>query len=405
MNLFEQTLSTIVSPSANRSFGLGGGLSFLGLGGATTAVGKKVNDKTSLKIAAFWCGVNTIANSIALLPKHIYSKEGDTRQHLTDHPVDFLIHREPNQKMTAYNFWFSIAVCQIIKGNGYAKIIRNGQGVVVALQLLHPDDVTVFEDDNVLWYKINGADKMYFSDEIYHVSGFSFNGILGTGVVKVAADNLGISLAADKFASDAYDDRGLTHGVVESDQRVNDIGSKNINTLFSRSFENNQKYKVAVLDEGLKYRSITLTPAESQFIEAKVSGVEDIARWLNIPLHKLHTKGEGGYNFLVQMSIEYMQSAVMPLAQRIKEEIERKLMLSAEKKANLFCFINYRKLLEVDPSARAEYYKNMVYIKAMNPNEVRKHEDMNPYDGGDQFLQMSNMLNEQQVKNTVSNEK
>ena len=60
--------------------------------------------------------------------------------------------------------------------------------------------------------------------------------------------------------------------------------------------------------------------------------------------------------------------------------------------------MNYRKLLEVDPASRAQYYKDMVYIKAMNPNEVRKKEDMNPYEGGDGFLQMTNLETKEQIK-------
>lgn len=402
MNLFEQTLNSLVSPAENRNFGLSAGLSYFGLG-TTTAVGQKINDKTSLKISAFWCGVNTIANAVALLPKHIYTKNGQVRAQVIDSPIDFLIHREPNQKMTAYNFWFSLAVCQIVKGNGYARIIRNGGGEVTSLQLLHPDDVSVYEDADKVWYRVTGVKGMLFSDEIYHVSGFSFDGIVGVGVVKVAADNLGVSLAADKFAAESYNNKGISYGVLETDRIVDKKGGENIIKVMGKNLDFNNKHKVAVLDDGMKYKSISLSPAEAQFIEAKVSGVEDIARWLNIPLHKLHTKGEGGYNFLVQMSIEFMQSAVMPLAQRIKEEIERKLLFKADRLKGQFCFINYRKLLEVDPEARTEYYKNMINIKAMNPNEVRVLEDMNPYDGGDEFLQMANMMTQQQIANNLSN--
>ena len=78
--------------------------------------------------------------------------------------------------------------------------------------------------------------------------------------------------------------------------------------------------------------------------------------------------------------------------------MERKLITEGGKSAGEYAYFNYKKLLEVDPKTRAEYYKNMVYIKAMNPNEVRKLEDMNPYDGGDDFLQMANMMTEEQIK-------
>ncbi|AGO49125.1 portal protein [Cellulophaga phage phi39:1] len=407
VNLLERSLSLILSPSVSRSSGESGGFSLFGSSSASTEVGKQVNSKSALKISAFWCGVGAIADAIAILPKNIYEKKGDVRKEKIDHNVGFLIHKEPNLKMTAYSFWFCMAVCQIVKGNAYALIIRNGAGAITSLKYLHPEDVTVYEDDNEVFYKIRGGSKkIYFSDEVYHVLGFSYNGVLGMGVLEVAADNLGISLNADKFGGEAYLDRGISHGVLETEKSLNPKGKDNVVKALSRNLDFNNKYKVAVLDEGMVYKSISLTPGESGFIETKASGVEDIARWLNIPLHKLHSKGEGGYNFIVQMSIEFLQSSVMPLAQRMKEEIERKLLSKEEKTTGgLYCYINYKKLLEVDPTTRAEFYKNMVYIKAMSPNEVRRREDLNPYDGGDEMLQMANMLTEAQVKKLLKDEK
>ena len=307
--------------------------------------------------------------------------------------------------MTAFNFWKTIAVCQLVKGNGYAKIIRNGAGDVVELQLLHPEDVTVYMLDNQLWYQVTGDPKMYFSDEIFHVPGFSWDGISGVGVIKFAADNMAISLSADQYGSDAFGDRGVTYGVLETDKSLNKTGKDNLAKIFNQRIETGDKHRLAVFDEGMKYKRISLSPEESQFIETKAEGVDDIAIWLNIPLHKLHKKGEGGYNFLVQMSIEYLMSSVMPLAQPILEEIDAKLLTSSEESQGIRSGADYQYILKADPAARGQYYKDMVYIKAMNPNEVRKKEGMNPYAGGEEFLQMSNMLNEQQINKELSNEK
>ena len=164
------------------------------------------------------------------------------------------------------------------------------------------------------------------------------------------------------------------------------------------------KHRAAVLDETMKYKKIGLNPEESKFIETYANGIEDIARWLHVPNHKLNIKGEGGYNSLIQMEQEYLQTAVKPLAQKIKEEFNAKLFTDNEKNQNISIDQNFKILLQVDPKSRAEYYKSMVFLKAMTPNEIRKLESMNPYDDGDQFLQMSNLLNEQQLKKLVQDE-
>jgi HK97 family phage portal protein len=281
--------------------------------------------------------------------------------------------------------------------------VRDNNGVPQAIDLWDYEDVTVLADKTAVYYKHKDfPGKVFLNYEVFHITGFGFNGIRGKSVVEYAADNMGISYAADQFGATAYGQSGVSYGVIETERELKDIGKRNIRTLVKQDLKDIGNHKIAVLDEGMKYKTIALSPQQAQFIEAKAAGVEDIARWLNIPLHKLHTKGEGGYNFLVQMSIEYLQSAVMPWGQKIKEEIQRKLLTRPEKEIGHYCFVNYRKLLEADPKSRAEYYRNMVYMKAMVPNEVRELEDMNPIDGGDQPLQLASLQTEAQIQKEIS---
>lgn len=404
MNAFNRGLVSLVAPSQKRSLGsLGGLFPFLG-GGASTVQGYKVTGTGAFKISAFWCAVNTIANSVALLPKNVYQKTGGTRSRVEDHPVHYLIHDEPNTDMTAFMFWFVMAVCMLMRGNAYALIVRNGSGKIISLELLMPNEVNVKKHDGKLFYQVKG--RTYFADDIYHVPNFSFNGITGVSVLQYAADNLGMSLAADEFATNSYSDKATTYGVAESDLEVSKTGRENVEMIFNNALvASGRKHRVAVLDEGLKYKSIMLNPSESQFIQAKASGVEDIARWFNIPLHKLHTSGEGGYNFLVEMSQEYLSATIAPIGEKMKQEAQRKLLSPKERKSGFYIMNNYRKLLETNPEKRANFYHKMIYAKVMNPNEVRELEDMNPYDGGEEFLQMTNLQNESQVDKTLQDEK
>ena len=402
-NLFNKAVLNLIQPTQKRAAADPSAWPFYNFPGAfsTTKQGQKINPATALKISAFWCGVNTIANSVALLPKTVYQVTGNDRARAAAHPVDYLIHKEPSILMSAFSFWFIMALSVIMRGNGYARIVRNNAGRVIRLEYLDPWKVQVINYQGELFYKID--EETLTSYQVIHVPGFSYNGYTGRSVLEYAADSMGVSLGAMEYGAGAYNDRGITYGVLESDQEINEIGRKNINAIFNQAMNSSDRYKVAIFDEGLKYKSISLSPSESLFIEAQAAGVEDIARWLSIPLHKLHTKGEGGYNFLVQMSIEYLQTAVMPMGQKIKEELERKLFTDRERAAGYYIQLNYKKLLEADPASRAQFYKDMVYIKAMNPNEVRALEDLNPYDGGEQFLQQANMQTQAQINNTLQN--
>ena len=103
------------------------------------------------------------------------------------------------------------------------------------------------------------------------------------------------------------------------------------------------------------------------------------------------------------MSIEYRTASIQPMADKFRQELERKLFSEKERRDGYYIFQNYQKILQVDPEARANYYKSMIHMKAMHPNEVRELEDMNPYEGGNVFLQMSNLLTQEQVKNLEKN--
>lgn len=399
-NLFNTAMAEMLSPQ-KRSGSLTGSLtSFFPFN--LSDAGKKVNTQSSLGLSPFFCAINTVANSMALLPMSIFLEEGNNKNINKDHPVNYLIYREPNEYMTAFTFKFILAKDIFLKGNAYALIVRDNSGRVSALQYLDPLEVSVVSYGNKLYYKHKGS--TYSAAEIIHIPGFSFDGICGKPIIHFAADNLGVSLSAQTFAGEAYNDRGVSYGVIESEKDVKVEKKQEISDAFTARLSSGNKFRAPMLDEGMKYKSITLTPAEAQFVETYMSGIGDIARWFDIPLHKLHVKGEGGYNFLVQMSIEYVQTAVMPLAEKFKQEFERKTLTASERKNGLHVNLNYKKLLQADPKARGQFYKDLVFVKAIRPNEIRALEDMNPYDGGDEFLQMSNLLSQQQIENQIKSD-
>lgn len=368
-------------------------------GTASTAAGKKVNRSTSLKISAFYCAVTLLAESFAILPKAVFQVKDKNRNRLVEHPLDYLLHDEANMQMTAFMFSFIAVLSVYMKGNFYAGISRNNAGDIMALNYWDSDLVEVWENDGRNFYKYKG--KIYSQDEVFHVPGFCFDGIIGRSIIHYAADSMGIPLSAQEFGANSYNEKGVSLGVLETEKSLEAPAKKAIKAAWNEALADGDPHRAVILDEGFKYSPIRLSPEQSKFIEAKVEGVADIARWFKIPLHMLHVKGEGGYNFLVQMSISYLQHAVQPISEKFKQEANRKLLTARERAQGLYINHNYKKLLQVDPKLRTEYYRNMVTVKAMTPNEIRELEDMNPYEGGDEVLQMLNMQTPTQIEKSL----
>ena len=396
MSVFQNALRSVVSsPTLLQGFP--------GFGyGSLTQSANKVNVRSSLTLSAFYSGIDMIANSIAILPHAVIQKTDDTVSYLKDHPVHKLLNTRPNYHQSAFGFKHQIAATVLLRGNFFAGIVTDESGNKTALNFWDSNLVTVIDHENELYYEYKG--KMYKSYEVLHIPGFSFDGKLGKSVLEFAADNLGVTLNAQKFGSSSLEDQGLSYGVIETDKVLKAPAKDAIGTAFEKRLTTMNKHRAAVLDEGMQYKRIGLNPEESKFIETYASGTEDIARWLHIPNHKLRIKAEGGYNSMVQMEQDYLQSAVKPIAQKIKEELDFKLFTNSEKEKSIAIDQNFKILLQVDPKSRAEYYKSMVFLKAMTPNEIRVLESLNPYDDGDQFLQMSNLLNEEQMKKLLADE-
>lgn len=358
---------------------------FLGYGLNTEAT--LANSKTSLSVAAFFNGVDQISNDIAKLPKAVYIKEGDSRLKDSENPINYLLSKSPNDLMTAFDFWKIIVISSILKGDGFAEIIRNSQtGFEESYIYLDYDDVIVYKKNNKLFYKYK--DRIIPGNNMLHFKFFTTNGLRGESVIKYAASQLGINLDAQNYAKDLYKDRGIGYGVIEADMAVKSENKKLIEEGFQKKMASKDKFKVPMLDEGMKYKSIQITPAEAQFLETTKNGVIECCRWLNINPHKVKDFTQSNYSNVYQASIEHVQDSIMPWAIRMEQEVDRK---SFSKDTKKYFKMNLAVLLRGDLAAKKDFYTAMVYAGVYTRNEIRALEEMNPINGLDEILQPVNM--------------
>lgn len=347
----------------------------------------RANYKTSLTISAFYNGVNIISDDIAKLPKNIFEKEGKNRNIVEDHPANYLLSVAPNDLMTSYDFWKIMVISAILKGNGFASIVRNEQSAKEESYIfLKHDDVKVYKQDNKLFYEYKG--DVFSSEDILHLKGFSLDGLVGIGVVSFAAYNLGIILDSQSYAAEIYKDRGLGYGVIESEKDVIAENKKAIEEGFAAKMASKSKFKVPMLDSGMKYKSIAITPAEAQFLETNKNGVLEVCRWLNLAPHKLKDLSAGTYSNVYQQSIEHVGDSIIPWVTKIELEVTRKTF---SKNSKMYFKMNTNALLRGDLSAKKDYYTAGIYSGFFTRNEVRALEDLNPIEGLDEPLQPVNM--------------
>jgi len=380
---------------------IGSTFSFL-FGG--TSSGKTVNERTALQTTAVYSCVRILSESIAGLPIHIYRYSGDgSKDKVVSHPLYSLLHDEPNPEMTSFVFRETLMSHLLLWGNAYAQIIRDGRGRVLALYPLLPNRMEVDRASNgeiFYSYRRESGEKGYDGsttvtlrhDEVLHIPGLGFDGLLGYSPIAMTKNAVGMALAVEEygasfFANGANPGGVLEHpGVVKDPQRVKDSW----NTAYQGS---KNAHRVAVLEEGMKYQQIGIPPEQAQFLETRKFQLNEIARIFRVPPHMIGDLEKSSFSNIEQQSLEYVKYTLDPWVVRWEQGLQKALLLPSEK-PTLFIKLN------VDGLLRGDYVKRMTgYATArqngwMSANDIRELENLNRIpeeEGGDLYLINGNM--------------
>jgi len=355
---------------------------FFGLG--LTKAGAEVTQKTAQGISAFWLADRIISEGVASLPVHIYRRTSKGKEIAFDHPSYEVIHSEPNNVMTSYTLYETMQSNVNIRGNGFAFIDKDSNRRVIALHYIPYEDVTNIKlVDDELFYTIAGLGKTPVpSEHILHIKGLG-SGYVGKSPLRVHMENIGVSIAAQEFGATYFGNGVHNTGVLETDAKVEKTAKEIILQGWKEVYGGLKNSNgIALLDQGFKFKKISIPPEEAQFLQTRKFQVEEIARIFNVPPHMLHALDKATLNNVEQMSLNFVIYSLRTWLKRWEMEMNRRLFREDEKK-EFFIKFNMEGLLRGDSKARAAYYKDLINTGVMSINEARSLENLNRVDGGD----------------------
>ena len=369
-----------------------------------SAAGKRVNERSAMQMTAVYSCVRILAEAVAGLPLHLYRyKEDGGKEKALDHPLYLLLHDEPNPEMSSFVFRETLMTHLLLWGNAYAQIIRNGRGEVMALYPLMPDRMAVDRDDKgQLYYEYTtSADDAPISkgsivrlkpSDVLHIPGLGFDGLVGYSPIAMAKNAIGLAIATEEygskfFANGAQPSGVLEHpGTIKDPQRVRDSWM----SQFGGSANSN---KIAVLEEGLKYTPISISPEQAQFLETRKFQLDEIARIFRVPPHMIGDLEKSSFNNIEQQSLEFVKYTLDPWVSRWEQSMVRSL-LSREEKKQYFIKFNVDGLLRGDYQSRMNGYATARQNGWMSANDIRELENLDRIpaeQGGDLYLINGNM--------------
>lgn len=374
------------------------------LGGSTA--GKHVNERTAMQMTAVYSCVRILSEAVAELPLHLYRyNDSGGKEKATDNPLYYLLHDEPNPEMTSFIFRETLMTHLLLWGNAYAQIIRNGKGEVVGLYPLMPSKMTVDRDRNgLLYYKyqrttedspdLGEPETVYLQPrDVLHIPGLGFDGLVGYSPIAMAKNAIGMAIACEEYGAKFFANGAAPSGVLEHPGTLKDPQKlrESWNSTFGGSSNSN---KVAVLEEGLKYTPISISPEQAQFLETRKFQINEIARIFRVPPHMVGDLEKSSFSNIEQQSLEFVKYTLDPWVIRWEQSLGRALFTPNEKKQMFFKF-NVEGLLRGDYQSRTAGYATARQNGWMSANDIRELEDLDriPSDeGGDLYLINGNML-------------
>jgi HK97 family phage portal protein len=363
-----------------------------------TDAGIDIDADKALCYSSIWAAVNIIAGAVGFLPLLVYRRiDNEYAERAYGHRVYRLLHDRPNRYMDSVVFFETLQGHLLLRGNAYAEIERNGRGEAVALWPLLPHRTEPQVVNSRIRYRVttkDGSTVFLPYDNVLHIKGLGFDGVKGYSVIDDKARNsIGTGAAAEKFAARFFKNDAAPRGVLEHPNELGDEAQKRLLANWDELHQGlDNKHRVAILEEGMKWQDTGTAPEQSQLLETRKFSVDDVARWFQIPPHMIANLGKATFNNIEHQGLSFVMYTLNRWLKRWELECNYKLFMPSEQLSHKYYteFLTDA-LLRGDTKSRFAAYQVARQAGFMSINDIRRKENMNPVEGGDTYLEPLNM--------------
>jgi len=362
-----------------------------------TYSGKRVSDEGALQQVTVFACVRLIAESIGMLPLKLYKRIPGGKKPATEHPLYNLLHTAPNPYLTPIELYENIGGHLAMWGNAYCEIEYDGAGHRRAVWLLRPDRMRVeIDEDNTPYYVYelpDGEKKVLERWRVWHVRGWGTDAFVGKSPIALARESIGLTMATEEYGGRFFSNDSRPGGILRHPAKLSPEAAKRLKA----SWENangglTNKHRVAVLEEGIEWQQIGISPEEAQFLDTRKFQELEICQVYRVPPHMIGItdRSTSWGTGIEEMGIGFVTFTLLPYLTRIAQSVNRDL-LGANERKEYFAEHLTAALERGDLMTRYQAYnigRNGGWLSA---NDIREMENMNPIEGGDVYLQPLNM--------------
>ena len=355
--------------------------------------GQVVNKEQAMRLSTVYACVKILSETVSTLPCHLYRQVGDSKEMHSGAPLHDLMLRNPNEFMTAPEFYSYIMTCLLLQGNFFGYINRTSSGRVVEILPLQPENVTIRQDQqfNVI-YEVqfaNGKKDILDQNQILHIKNMTLDGVNGLSPIRYNSEALGSAIAARDYASNVFGNDATPRGILATDGMLSDDAYQNIRESWQASHQGvSNAHRIAILEQGLKFTPLSMSPADVQLLDSRKYSRTEVCAMFRVPPHMVADLDRATFSNIEHQDLQFYKSTILPYLTSIEARLNKSLL---GVNTQHFKF-DVGGLLRSDLTTRVNSYKELIACGVMSPNEARERLDMNPRDGGDEFITQTNNL-------------
>lgn len=401
MGLFDRMARGAAAPQQRSSVGVPSYGMIPPLGSIQSASGMLVSQATAMSVSAVYAAVTILATDVARCAPSLYATAEDgSRTRVHDHPIARLLKR-PNRIQTWFEFARDLMIGCLLRGNGYAAILRDRRGDPSELILINPDAVMVLEaSDGSIFYNVNriGLFQMAVlrdfpvaipAEDILHLRGPSFNMLISASTIGMARDTIGLATAQSQQQSRWMGNGAKPSVILEAPRTLTAPAAKRLKETWNDYSSGIQNVgKTAVLEDGITAKQLQLNSVDLDFINQCNLTIQDVARFFNVPIRKLQQPDTTRGSTIIMEEQAYVNSAVSPKLSMIEQKFERAFDLDHQ---GLELDLDESALLRADPLTRYNLGRIGKLSGMITTNEWRRGERLPAVAGGDVLMQPVNM--------------
>ena len=369
---------------------------FDGMGLTYGTISSYASTKAMQLSTAYAC-TNIISNAVALLPIKV-KRYADGKMIDIDHPLKKILNLTPNNKYNHFDLFKLLIESTILNGNGYLYIERDDKLNVKSLQLIDPNYVQPMpQEDGTVKYIVAGMKSAVDAVNMIHIFQHCDEMFNGISLLKYAARTLNAAWDTEDQSNKFYQRGAGLLGVLKASAPLTDAQKSQIALSWERSISKTTSGGVAILPQGLDFQAISVNPEDAQLLESRQYSVIDICRFFNVSPIKVFDYTKVSYNSLEQVSLSFMQDTILPYAQLLEDEFNRKLFKPSEI-GKYYIDFDFASIIGTDKKTEAEYYRTLVTNGLITISEARQRLGFAPLDG-DEYNQTYMQLSYGSVKN------